>query len=165
MTLMTAMANPLPSHPPLADTAPPVAGIEIATPFGRLSVEAAGVLSITGGILGFEGCSRFALAPIPKPRLSRFMVLQSIDQPTLSFIVLPVAEGDLLAAADREEAAALLGCAPEDAAFLLMVTVRKEGDRSAMTVNLRAPIVLDTHRRIARQCVLSNNAYSVRHPL
>src|SRR5690606_15728377 len=98
-------------------------------------------------------CSRFALAPIPKPRLSRFMVLQSIEQPTLSFIVLPVAEGDLLAAADREEACGTLGCAPEEAAFLLIVTVRKEGERSAMSVHLRAPIAVDTRRKIARQCV------------
>ncbi len=57
------------------------------------------------------------------------------------------------------------GPAVADTAFLLIVTVRSEGGKRSMTVNLRAPIAIDTGRRAARQCVLSNNAYSVRHPL
>ena len=138
---------------------------QIATPFGPAAVDDAGMLRIPGGILGFETLHSFALAPIPNPRLSRFMVLQSMEDPSVSFIVLPMPEDGPIAAADREEACAMLGTDLDETAFLLIVTVRSEGGKRSMTVNLRAPIAIDTHGRTARQCVLSNNAYSVRHPL
>jgi len=139
--------------------------MEITTPFGPVSVDDAGILRVAGGILGFETLRDFALAPIPNPRLSRFMILQSLEDPSVSFIVLPMPEDGPLEAADREEARTMLGSDAADTAFLLIVTVRSEGGKRAMTVNLRAPIAVDTGRHAARQCVLSNNAYSVRHPL
>src|SRR3546814_132908 len=160
MTAISRHASaPLPTAAFGADKA------DIVTPFGPVSVDAASILDITGGILGFEGRSRFALAPVPNPRLGRFMILQSVEDPSISFIVLPMAEDGPIAGADREEACTMLNSVPEDTIFLLIVTVRREKEGSVMTVNLRAPIAVDTTRRQARQCVLSNNAYTVRHPL
>ena len=166
MQLMTAtshLAAPPPAGFPLEGTE--MQRTEIATPFGPVSVDDAGILRIPGGILGFDSLHDFALAPIPNARLARFMILQSMEDPSVSFIVLPMAEDGPIEAADRDEACAMLGARVEDAAFLLIVTVRSEGGKRSMTVNLRAPIVVDTGRRTARQCVLSNNGYSVRHPL
>jgi flagellar assembly factor FliW len=34
-----------------------------------------------------------------------------------------------------------------------------------MTANLRAPIIFDMETRLARQHVLSNSQYQVRHPI
>lgn len=166
MQLMTASTH----HAPPPPAGFPSEGMEmdrkqIATPFGTVAVDDAGILDVPGGILGFETLHAFALAPVPNPRLDRFMVLQSLDDPTVSFIVLPMGDDGPIEAADREEAGAMLGAAAADTAFLLIVTVRVEGGKRTMTVNLRAPIAVDTRTRRARQCVLSNNAYSVRHPL
>ena len=49
--------------------------------------------------------------------------------------------------ADREEACSMLGSDVADTAFLLIVTVRSEGGKRTMTVNLRAPIAAATGRR------------------
>ncbi|MFN4088619.1 MAG: flagellar assembly protein FliW [Alphaproteobacteria bacterium] len=159
MTAISHHAAPPPAAPVTTEAA------HIQTPFGPISPEAVSVLHFAGGILGFPGLTDFALAPVPDPRLERFMVLQSLEDPAVSFIVLPMAEDGPIAAADRAEACAMLGSAQSDTAFLLVVTVRSDARGRAMTVNLRAPIAVDASHRRARQCVLSNNAYSVRHPL
>jgi flagellar assembly factor FliW len=58
-----------------------------------------------------------------------------------------------------------MGIAPADGAILLVVSVRKSGEAVSISVNLRAPIVIDTANRHAWQHVLANPAYSVRHVL
>jgi flagellar assembly factor FliW len=48
---------------------------------------------------------------------------------------------------------------------LLVVSIRKSGDKAAISVNLRAPLVVDVKGRTAWQFVLSNQEYSVRHAI
>ncbi|NIR61560.1 MAG: flagellar assembly protein FliW [Gammaproteobacteria bacterium] len=61
----------------------------------------------------------------------------------------------------------MTGIARARASFLLIVTIRanETGEGIGMSVNLRAPIVLDSEQRIARQHVLSNGDYPVRQDL
>src|SRR3546814_18812306 len=92
------------------------------------------------------------------------MILQSVEDPSISFIVLPMAEDGPIAGADREEACTMLNSVPEDTIFLLIVTVRRVKAGSVMTVTLWAPLAVDTTRRTPLQCVLSINAYTVRNP-
>ena len=71
---------------------------------------------------------------------------------------------------DVEAACARLGVRPEHAAILLVVTCRQETGadgttRPSLYVNLRAPVVLDTCRRVGAQPVLTDTAYPVRHLL
>ena len=54
----------------------------------------------------------------------------------------------------------------DDAAFLLIVTVRPNDDGSAdITVNLRAPLVVDVKEGLARQIVMVNANYPIQQPL
>lgn len=118
------------------------------------------------GLPGFPGATRFLLEPVlPDIGLLR---LASADIPELRFLVLAHAEGRLpLDPGDLEVACAELGIEPSDAAVLLVVTARVEpgSGRRDLSVNLRAPIFLDTAQRAAVQHVLPCPAYPVRHPL
>ena len=63
--------------------------------------------------------------------------------------------------------AELVGLDPQDVDFddsvvLLMVSTRQVGPATQISVNLRAPIVLDAHNRRAWQYVMPNSTYSVR---
>ena len=86
----------------------------------------------------------------------------------LSFIVMPVKAADApIGPADIEEACTAAGVTLEIACLMFVVTIRPKADGVGidMTTNLRAPIVFDPQTRLARQHVLANSQYAVRHPI
>jgi flagellar assembly factor FliW len=127
------------------------------------------VINFPQGLPGFPTATRFALLPLGDGP-SGLLVLQSADDPDLRFLVLPYRGQRLpLRRADVETACAALEVPAEHAAVLLVVTRgtcpgRHDGP-GQLYVNLRAPVVLDTRRRLAVQHVLASPGYAVRHPL
>jgi flagellar assembly factor FliW len=142
----------------------PPSYVEIDTRFGRVSFKEENAIAMPGGLPGFPGRRRFGLSPLPNPRFEQFVLFQDLDDPSLCFLVMPVpVDSGLVEAEDVDEALASCGIAREDATFLLIVTLRKEDDGVVTTVNLRAPIILDTDRKVARQYVMPNGKYAIRH--
>ncbi|HLI13190.1 MAG TPA: flagellar assembly protein FliW [Alphaproteobacteria bacterium] len=140
--------------------------VEIDTRFGRFVYPRANTIEMPQGVLGFANFHQFALLTLPDQRFSQFRLLQCASEPALSFLVVPAAlEGCGIDRADLDEALQALGFAAADTVLLLIVTIRKIEGRADITVNMRAPIVLDARRQIARQYVLSNNKYSIRQRL
>lgn len=149
-----------PSSMPAVAAAPP-----IATRFGALVLDPERVILFPRGLLGFAGQHRYLLADIPGADAA-FKLLRSIDDPELSFVVLPLDLSDgPIAASDL--AAAQNALAIEDAALavLAIVTLRAQAERVNCTLNLRAPLLVDTGRRLGYQHVLPDDRYSLRHPL
>lgn len=151
----------------LADsTAPAAPPTVVETRFGVYAFDDGNSLEFASGLLGFGGRQRFGLANLPQPELAAFKLLQSLEQPDLSFIVTPLdPASNLVAAADLEAACRNAGIAVAEATFLLMVTLRQGPNGLEMTANLRAPLVLDLQRRRGRQIVLQNPDYPIRHSL
>ena len=86
--------------------------------------------------------------------------------PELAFLVLPIEFlPDRIDAADISEALNTLSVPPEQAALLLIVTARKNDGQVTLTANLRAPVVVNRKERVARQYVMPNSAYEIRHVL
>ncbi len=136
---------------------------------GAIDAAGAPTIDFPQGIPGFPSATRFALLPFGDGS-EGLLVMQSMDDCGLRFLVLPYAEHHLpLRRADVDAACALLGITTEHAAVLLVVTrpppqEQPDGVRR-LYVNLRAPVVVDTERRTAVQHVLASPDYSVRHPL
>jgi flagellar assembly factor FliW len=149
--------------------APPNAAdhtVEIDTRFGRFAYSRVNVITMPQGVLGFSGFREFVLLTLPDPRFAQFRLLQCVSAPALSFLVVPSqSECCGIDQADLDEATAACGIAGHDVAFLLIVTIRKSEGKVDMTVNMRAPIVLDLRRQLAQQYVLANSRYSIRHRL
>jgi flagellar assembly factor FliW len=82
-------------------------------------------------------------------------------------VVLPLSlAGGVVAQDDVEQALADLAVPRASAVFLLLVTLRRgEDGQTAMTANLRAPIVVDSDRRTARQYIFANPDYPMRMPI
>ena len=145
---------------PAAAEAPP-----LLTRFGALALDPDRIILFPRGLLGFAGQHHYVLADIPGQD-AVFKLLQSIDDVDLSFVVLPLdrSEGPI-AGADLVAARAALAIEDAALAVLAIVTVRADAARVDFTVNLRAPLLIDTARRLGYQHVLANDAYSLRHPL
>lgn len=141
--------------------------IIIDTRFGRFSFDPDSVLRLPNGLPGFLHEREFALASFPDARLRGFKLLQSLERPDLSFIVVPLGtDNGMIQPQDVTEVLDNLSIDGEDAAFLLIVTVRNDPDHGVLaTCNLRAPLVVDTRTRTAHQYVLRNDDYPIQHPL
>ncbi len=137
--------------------------IVLETRFGEMAVDPEATIRMPRGLLGFGGLREFALAALPDAKYAGLRVLQSIEDASLSFIVLPYEPAlGAITPEDTAEAFQAHGIAEGDGAMLLIVSVRRAGDATNVSVNLRAPVVVDVKNRKAWQYVLSNPAYPVR---
>ena len=129
-----------------------------------MAIAAAGAAMV--GLLGFAEYRHFGLAEMPQPELADFRLLQSLQDEKLSFIVTPIKiDSGEVAREDLEDAALSVGIPVDSAAFVLIVTIRPMPEGSNVTVNLRAPVVIDVNRAIARQVVMANSSYPIQQPI
>jgi flagellar assembly factor FliW len=138
----------------------------IESRFGTLSIRPQTALFFPQGLLGFNDFRDFALADLPNGKHPQFKALQCLTDANLAFLVAPLADDSpAIDPADVEEACQTLAIARQDLAIVLIVTVRRDDDGAHVSVNLRAPVLIDTRNRVARQYVLPNNKYEIRHKL
>ncbi|WP_159719069.1 flagellar assembly protein FliW [Geminicoccus flavidas] len=161
MTAIVAVAGPgtAPAFPPPAGPAVP----EQDGHSVQAGADPARLLSFPAGLPGFPGCRHFQLERVPG---SSLLLLQSLDDAGPSFFVLPLPGGDsLIRPMDRLAACRSVGLPPCDTDFLAIVTARRSHAALELFANLRAPVVIDTRRRIGAQIVLADAAYPLRHPV
>lgn len=138
----------------------------VKTRFGVIEFDLNQALTFPKAIPGFVGYQLFGLAMIPSETQSSFMLLQALDPDDLSFIVLPYdPAAGLIDPKDIESTQQHLGIAPADCAIMLIATFRRTGNSFETSVNMRAPIFIDTANRLAWQHILPNDRYEVRHTL
>ncbi|MGD9536940.1 MAG: flagellar assembly protein FliW [Alphaproteobacteria bacterium] len=140
--------------------------LTLETRYGRVEVSRSHILSFPTGLLGFAAAKEFALVQLDDPKYRMFRILQCVSDPALSFIVLPLGrDAGLIDAADLDAAGAALRFPPDDLTALLLVTVRPSDGGHQLTVNLRAPVLIDAGRFVGVQYVLPDDRYPVRHAL
>lgn len=140
--------------------------VVIETRFGEMSFDRDNAIHLPRGLFGYADYHEFGIASLPDPKLEQFKLMQSLTEPTLSFIVAPLnTESGIIDAADIDDASERLSIARADTAVLLIVATRKIGVESQISVNLRAPIIIDTKSQNGWQYVLNNSRYPVRHLL
>ena len=128
--------------------------------FGELEVEDKSTLTFNAGPLGFETMTRWVI--IENGLLGW---LQSMDDPTLAFVVANPFDfyEDYQFDVTDQELQLLNVVAPGDLTVLSIVSVPPQVEN--MTINLLAPIVINHEGKLAKQIILTNNRYSVRHYL
>lgn len=147
--------------PPLG----PAAGRTIVTRFGELVINENKIITFIDGLYGFEQHHHYIMTQVPG-WAEVFKLLQAVDDPQLSLIVLPMEGGaGPIDQADFAHACDMSGFAKDATAVLGIVTMRTDGQNQGFTVNLKAPLLIDTIRRIGRQFVFADDKYHLRHPL
>lgn len=128
------------------------------TRFGEIEVSTGEIITFPQGILGFEAIKRYVLLGGQKP----FSFLQSVDDPDLTFVVMDplVVRPDYRVEVPASEVKDLGITEASQAIILAIVTVPE--DLRQMTVNLQAPLIINSKNRLAKQIVLRDQAYPMR---
>jgi flagellar assembly factor FliW len=136
--------------------------------FGELEYSPEAAFQFAAGIPGFEDQTAFVF--LDQPHNHPLVFMQSLSQPDLCFIAVPVFVADPrykvnLSPEDRESLKLSSPLDPRigvDVLCLALVTVREDADP---TVNMASPIVLNLKNRIGVQSIQERSHYSMQHPL
>lgn len=130
--------------------------------FGEIEVAEDSVLQFVSAILGFQEETQYVL--IPQVEESPFQYIQSMRDPNLTFVL----ADPFLFCADYEfniEERWLQKLdlhSQEDVDIRVITTVRSASD---ISINLKAPIIINKRNKEAIQIVLDNTEYSTRYSL
>ena len=132
--------------------------------FGTIDIESEDVISVPEGILGFPASTQYIV--IEHRPGSVFRWLQSVDEPSVAFLVAdPCAlVPDFTLELDSQTASSLELDEQTPCLVYTIATIPK-GKPEETTINLAGPIVVNVANRTARQLVLEDPAYAIKHPV
>ena len=146
----------------------PLETVVVETRFGTYEFAPDETVMMPHGLVGFAEQLLFGLGNLPAPLPEDFKLLQSLGEPPISFIVVPMSSDEApIESADLDAACTATGFVRDQIHVMFLCTIQPKdnGEGIDMWANIRAPILLDLEARQARQYVLSNERYPLRQPL
>lgn len=133
------------------------------TRFGDVKIQNEDLLSFPEGLLGFQDLRKFVLLDDPNDDI--FAWLQSCELPSIAFPILEpeIFNHNYATALTKNEIEFLKLKSDQKPLFMNIITI--PDDPTQMTANIKAPIVINSAEKIARQCVLQDNSYAIREPI
>lgn len=138
-------------------------GVVNSLKFGTLEVPDDKIIYMERPVLGFEQLKTFCLVEIPE--LRPFLWLQSTEDQTVAFLVInPVVFfPKYRIEINPKEIAELRVAKVENVETYVIVTTPE--DPKQVSANLQGPILINTENNLAKQLVLVNSQYQVKHLL
>ena len=138
--------------------------MKIQTKFhGALKIQSEQTWDFPKGLPGFEDEKELVLLPIEGNGV--FQVLQSTRRADVAFIVgSPYTLVEDYSFKVDEPTIDFLKIKEQEDVFVLCVLSLKEPFESS-TINLQAPLIFQTKTKKAKQMILNDNTYSMRHPI
>ncbi|HDP70441.1 MAG TPA: flagellar assembly protein FliW [Actinobacteria bacterium] len=133
------------------------------TRFGEIEIDKDKIINFTESLPGLPESQKFIL--LPHKEESPFMWFQSTELPDLAFIVMnPCQYLDNYEPKVAIDDLSILGFENfPDSGALLLGLVSIPDDPKEMTINLMAPIILNLNSKTAKQVVLENEDYPIKH--
>ena len=134
------------------------------TRFGEVAYNQSAILDFPNGLLGMPNQDKFFIAKMPVEKLKNFQVMQSLVDDEISFAILShdlLPEG--LEADDIAEIKTIMEIKGDELLIMLIASVQQTSSGARLSVNLRAPVFINTDTKEAYQIVLANNKYQVQH--
>ena len=133
--------------------------------FGEIEVNEEKVINFDEGIIGFPDLNRFMLIHDVEAEKKTVSWLQSIDEPAFAMpVVDPLAVDKEYNPVVEDELLKPLGDMVEED-IIVLVTMTVPADVKKATVNLKAPIVVNSNNLKACQIILEDEKYLVKHPV
>lgn len=134
--------------------------------FGEVEISDDKVITFEKGLMGFDEFKTYTVIyDSTGDERNGIMWLQSLEEVSMALPVIdpmfvredydPVVEDELLKAIGIEK----------DTEFLVLVTMTVPSDITQMTVNLKAPIVINAENLKACQVIADNEEYMVKYPV
>lgn len=129
--------------------------------FGDLDIPDDKIITMERPILGFETLQKFFLLEIEDNR--PFMWLHAVDDPSVAFLVFNpiILFPDYRIEINSKEIAELDVSNVAAVETYVVVTIPEDPER--MSANLQGPVLINTENNRAKQLVLVNSHYKVRH--
>jgi len=132
--------------------------------FGDIEIDEGDIITFPDGILGFEDVKKYVIIPNPDEKVP-FQWLQGVDEPNLAFVI----TNPFLFKKDYEfdipdsvvEDLEIKG--PEDVITYSIAVVTE--DIKDMTINLMAPIIINSNNKQGKQIVLDGDEYSLKYKI
>ena len=139
--------------------------MEIATrDYGIIEIDESAIIQFVEGIIGFENYHSFVLLD-GSDKQSPFRCLQSTEDSSLAFILLDpfIVRPDYEVEISEDVASLLSIDSNEDTAIFAIVVVPE--NIAMMSLNLKAPIIINARVNMGAQYIVDKGDYSVRHYL
>ena len=131
--------------------------------FGQVEVAEQDILKFEYGIPGFENMTQFVILGKTDDDDSPFFWLQSIDNENLAFVIMN--PRDLVPDYEAEIdmfTAGVLGIVDENEALIYSIVTVPE-DITKISINLKAPVIINARNNKGCQVVLENEKYKFKH--
>lgn len=130
---------------------------------GVVDYEEEELLVFDEGLYGFDDLHKYL--PVPFDESDRIFILQSIEEPLISFVLMNpfmIAEdyNPIPIAADLK---AIGNPKLDDVSFYVICSLKESLDKS--TLNLKCPIIVNALNKKAKQIILDDSQYQLRHNL
>ena len=136
--------------------------------FGEIDISESKIIVFEEGLPGFEDLTRFVLfhneaEAAEEDNDGVFLWLQSLDDGEVAFVLLNtfMFMPDYDPKIEDSALESLGGCSPEDLIIRNIATITDKLEN--MTVNLCAPVVINSSTQKGKQVLSSNKDYHVRH--
>lgn len=136
--------------------------MKLQTRFGNIEIKLEKTIEFKEGIPGFEDLRKFILIEDAE---SKFCYLQSIEESEIAFTIISPEwiKADYTPYIGESYFEKLGGGKTENFVLYNIVTVRQPIEET--TVNLQAPLLIHTTRRLGVQAIVEGKHYQVRHKL
>ena len=135
--------------------------------FGEIEVSDEKIIAFEKGIIGFEDWKKYTLVyDAEKEEDVSIVWLQAVDEPTLA---LPIMKPEIVYEAYdpivEDEIINSLGENIKDAELMVFCALTVPQDLTKMTINLKAPIIINVDTMKGVQLIADNSDYQVRYPI
>ncbi len=133
------------------------------TRFGELQVNNEDIINFSEGLLGFESLSKFFVVDPGDSTL--ILWLQSVENPSIAFPIIEpkIFKPDYIAKLLPGDMNSVELENLADAKIYSILTI--PSDITNMSANLKAPVVINNDKKIAKQIVLQDNKLSVKYEM
>ncbi len=133
------------------------------TRFGEIDVPENMIIGMTKPVLGFEQLRKYVI--IETPDFEPFKWYQSVDDPAVAFVIINplLFFPDYTIEVNPKEIEELQVDSVRDVLTYAIVTI--PSDYTKMTANLQGPILINTRTGLAKQLILVNSQYRIKHRL
>ncbi|WP_186669080.1 flagellar assembly protein FliW [Sporosarcina sp. BP05] len=134
-----------------------------STILGEVEASESEILTFDSGLPGFENEKNFILLSIEGNEV--YQILQSTNSKEVGFVTANpyLFISDYTFDLDASTLEALNIDSEEDIIVLTIVTVKEPFNAS--TVNLKAPVIINTKSKKAKQCILEKSDYPIRYSI
>lgn len=130
---------------------------------GIVEYEEKDIIYFSKGLPGFKNLTRFILFPVKDNPV--FNILHSIEDSKVGLVVISPFEilKDYEVKLEEELIYRLTIKKPEQ--VLVLNTITLNSDIRRITINLKAPIIINIKENLGEQIILEEDKYSIKHPL